>query len=301
MMIKKLVGVLFVSFSLLFSLVSFADAAGTPEKTMSAEDFLASLHFQKGKIDLPGGIASLNLPDNFRYLNPQDTERILVQAWGNPPGNTTLGMIFPAEVSPLSADGWGVIITYDEDGHVDDADADSIKYDELLKDMQKDMQEANEERKKQGYDALTLVGWAENPHYDKATHKMYWAKELASDKTVQHSLNYNIRVLGRKGVLVLNAVAGMNQIADIKTEMQKVVAFTDFNQGNGYGDFDSKTDKLAGYGLAALVAGGVAAKLGFFAKAFALLLAFKKALILAVVAMFAGVKKLLGLNKKDGA
>ena len=298
-MIKKVLEILFFTFIISLPFLALAEETTAPASSMSADEFLATLKFQSGKIELPGGIASLNLPETFRYLNPEDSERVLVEAWGNPPGNKTLGMIFPADVSPLTQDGWGVVITYDEDGHVDDSDADSIKYDELLANMQKQMQEANEERKKQGYDGLSLVGWAEKPSYDKANHKLYWAKELASERASQHTLNYNIRVLGRKGVLVLNAVAGMNQISSIKTEMQKIMAFTDFNPGHTYTDFASQTDKIAGSGLAALVAGGVAAKFGFFAKIFALLLAFKKVVILGVIAIVAGIKQFLGMKKKD--
>jgi len=293
-----------VSFFISLALLCFSapviavDAA--PETRMTAEQFLAKLKFQQGKINLPGGIATLDLPTTFQYLDPADSERILVEAWGNPPGNKTLGMIFPVGVSPLSENGWGVVITYQEDGHVKDDDADKIKYDELLKDMQEAMKEANEQRVKQGYKAMNLVGWAETPHYDKSSHKFYWAKEYASDNHKgQNSLNYNIRVLGRKGVLVLNAVAGMKQIDEIKTEMRNVVAFTDFTSGNGYNDFNSGTDKVAEYGLAALVAGGVAAKLGLFGKLFAFLLLFKKFVLIGVVAVGAGVYKLLGLRKKE--
>ena len=81
---------------------------------------MASLKFQQGKITLPGGIATLDLPATFRYLDPADSARILVDAWGNPPGSKTLGMIFPADISPLAENGWGVVITYDEEGHIKD-------------------------------------------------------------------------------------------------------------------------------------------------------------------------------------
>lgn len=277
---------------------AFAEvAAPAAEKGMSAEEFLASLHFKSGKIDLPNGIATLNLPETFSYLDPADSEKVLVDAWGNPPSDASLGMIFPAGTSPLDKDAWGVVITYDEDGHVKDNDADSINYNDLLKNMQKGEKEANAERKKQGYSALNLVGWAEKPSYDKATHKLYWAKELAVEGATEHTLNYNVRILGRKGVLVLNAIAGNSQLATVKTEMQKVIALSDFKAGNSYGDFDSGTDKTAEYGIAALVAGGVAAKLGLFGKLFALILAFKKVLILAAIGFFAGIKKFFGVGK----
>ena len=296
-MFKKIQAITLFCFAFgVMTMVSAADEADT--KKMTEQEFVASLKFQQGKITLPGSIAVLDLPASFRYLGPDDAEKILVQGWGNPPGLKSLGMIFPADVSPLSPESWGVIVTFDKDGHVKDDDADSIKYDELLKTMQESITASNEERVKQGYQAMTLVGWAEKPSYDKSAHKLYWAKEIKSGNEAQHSLNYNIRVLGRDGVLVLNAVAGMNQIAQIKTEMQHVVAFSEFSEGNRYADFDSKTDKVAEYGIAALVAGGIAAKLGFFGKIFAFLLLFKKFILIGLALLGGGVAKLFGRKAK---
>ncbi|MCC2957194.1 DUF2167 domain-containing protein [Massilia sp. IC2-477] len=272
----------------------------------TAEQFLASLSFQQGRITLPGGIATLDLPPAFRYLAPGDSARLLEQGWGNPPGAGTLGMIVPAGVSPLSEQGWGVVITYEKDGHVKDDDADSIDYDELLTEIKDGIAEGNKERKEQGYPAMTLVGWAEKPHYDKGQHKLYWAKELRTEGAQANGLNYNIRVLGREGVLVLNAVASLSQLDQIRTEMQQVTAFTNFNAGHRYADFNASTDKVAEYGIAALVAGGVAAKLGFFGKLLALLVAFKKLIILGVAALASVLWKFLrrekpapGLRKVD--
>lgn len=263
-----------------------AQEAATPK--MDKEQFLASLQFQQGTISLPGQIATLQLPANFRYLPPADAARLLA-AWGNPPGATTLGMIVPTAPSVLGDGGWAVVVTYDKDGHIKDDDADSINYDNLLKDMQAATADGNAQRKKDGYAGMTLQGWAERPSYDKATHKMYWAKQLHFDDAAQDTLNYNVRVLGREGVLVLNAVADAGQISQIKQDMQTVTGFTEFSAGNRYTDFDTNTDKVAEYGLAALVAGGAAAKLGLFGKLFALLLAFKKLIFIGVAALGATV------------
>lgn len=281
-MFKQLLAVMCLSFAGLMASAHAADKPAAPE--MTEEQFLAQLKFQRGKITLPGGIATLDLPANFRYLSPADAERVLVDAWGNPPGFESLGMIVPAATSVLERDSWGVIVTYEKEGHIKDDDADSIKYDELLKEMQASVLEGNKERKEQGYPGIHLMGWAEKPSYAKDTHKLYWAKDLMADGGA-HSLNYNVRVLGREGVLNLNAIASMGQIEAIKKEMRQVTAFTDFTPGNRYADFDSKTDKVAEYGLAALVAGGVASKLGLFGKLIALLLAFKKVLL---VLLFGG-------------
>lgn len=273
------------SLSLSLSLFLFA-IGGTPAAfavdVPDAAAFEAALTYQQGTIALSNGLATLKLPANFRYLDPADTEKVLVQGWGNPPGNKTLGMIVPAGVGVLGEEGWGVVVTYEADGHVADSDADSIRYDQLLKDMQASMEQDNAERKKQGYAPMRLVGWADMPRYDKASHKLYWAKEFKTEGASENSLNYNIRVLGRQGVLVLNAVASMRQISEIRREMRAVTAFSDFAAGHRYADFDGRIDRSADYGLAALVAGGAAAKLGLFGKLFALLLAFKKVILLAV-------------------
>ncbi|MFP5391034.1 MAG: DUF2167 domain-containing protein [Gammaproteobacteria bacterium] len=282
-----------------FAADSAADSAASQQDEAAA--LMASFKPQQGRVTLPGNIATLNLPASFRYLNPKDSARLLTEGWGNPPGGETLGMIIPADVSPLSAEGWGVVITYDKDGHVKDDDASSIKYDELLKDMQENTASHNDERKKAGYPAMTLVGWAEPPRYDAGTHKLYWAQHLHSEGSKEDSLNYNIRVLGREGVLILNAVAGMDQIAGVKEEMKKVTAFTDFTDGNRYADFNSSTDKVAEYGIAALIAGGAAAKLGLFGKLFAVLLAFKKVLFLAGAALVSFFWKLVGRKKEENA
>ncbi|MGO0633338.1 DUF2167 domain-containing protein [Pseudomonas sp. SAR267] len=270
-----------------------ASAPTTSEQPQqTAEQWLATLKPQHGNITLPSGIASLQLNNEFYYLSPADTERLLTEGWGNPPGFKTLGMIIPTAVNPLADNGWGVIISYKNDGHISDDDAAKIDYAELLEQMKAEDEEDNKERRKQGYAGLTLLGWAEPPSYDQATHKMYWARELKAEDADQTTLNYSIRVLGREGVLELNAVAAMADLQTIKHETPKILAFTNFTDGNRYADYDAKTDKLAPYGLAALVAGGIAAKAGLFAKIGVALLAFKKFIVLGLLAIAGFFRKL---------
>lgn len=273
------------------------------EKELSAEEaamaeFESQLEYKRGRVVLPGNIATLDVPENFRYLSPEHADKILVEAWGNPPGTKTLGMLFPSDVSPLAEEGWGVVITYTEDGHVDDSDAGGIDYEEMLKQMKEDTAENNKERVKQGYQPLTLHGWAAAPHYDATAHKLYWARELSVAGAPQHTLNYDVRMLGRKGVLSFNAIAGMSRLGDIEESMKQVMVFSDFNAGQRYADFDSKTDDLAAYGIGALVAGKVAAKVGLFKLILGAILAAKKLVIVAVIAVGGVIARLLG-RKKD--
>jgi uncharacterized membrane-anchored protein len=269
------------------------------EAQKKAQQLLDSLKPQHGTIKLPNDVATLQLSDDFYYLAPGDAGRLLSEGWGNPPNQTTLGMVMPAKLNPLSDQGWGVIVTYDEDGHISDDDAAKIDYAELLKKMQSEQEDDNEQRKKDGYPPLHLAGWAEPPHYDAQSHKLYWALQLKEDGG--SSLNYRIRVLGRKGVLAMNAVASMSDLAKVKEEMPKVLAFTNFSDGNRYTDFNASTDKVAAYGLTALVAGGIAAKAGLFAKLGFLLLAAKKFIVIGLVAAAGFVRKLFGMKPKNKA
>jgi len=260
----------------------------------------ARLHYQTGQVKLRGGLATLELPAEFRYLDPRETD-LVIRAWGNPPNNETLGMIVPAGAGVFQPESWAVVITYDEDGFVKDDDAATVNYDDLLGKMQRALRGENDERRRQGYPEIELVGWAEPPRYDSAAHKLYWAKDLRFGTEGVHTLNYNIRVLGRRGVLVLNAVASMDQLAAVRRDMTKVIAFVDFAEGNRYADFVPGTDKVAEYGIAALIAGSIAAKAGFFKLLLAGILALKKLIVVALVAIAAFFRRLFGKKKEAPA
>lgn len=243
------------------------------------------LRYQTGDIVLPNKVATLHLNADYRYLDPKETEKLLI-AWGNPPDAVkgTEGAVVPTALDPFEQGGWAVVLSYIDDGHVDDSDARKIDYGELMADMKKSTRERNEEREKAGYGRVELVGWATEPRYDAATHKMYWAKELDFGGG-EHTLNYDVRVLGREGVLSMNAVAGMQQLTSIQRDMTALQGLANFNEGYRYEEYNKSTDRLAAYGLGALVAGGVAAKMGLLAKLAAILIAAKKLIIAGVIAI----------------
>ena len=283
-----------VTLLIALSVSTTALAQEHPKSREEAEALVATMKFQQGQIVLKNGLATLNVPEGFRYLNGADATKVIVNLWGNPPGEQPLGLLMP-DTSPLSRDAWAVIITYSEDGYVKDNDAAKIDYNSLLSQMQKSIHEANSERTKKGYPTMELIGWAEPPRYDSATHKLYWAKELKFGNAAGNTLNYNIRMLGRRGVLVLNAVASMDQLSQIEQKTPEILSAIDFNQGHRYADFNPASgDKIATYGIAALVAGGVAAKLGFFKLLWVGILAAKKFIIIGALAVAAWFRKLFG-------
>jgi uncharacterized membrane-anchored protein len=273
--------------------VAQADTNALPPQVVT---LLKGLKYRQGEIDLHGGLAKLSVPTNFNYLGPDDAETVIVKLWGNPPSDVKpLGLLIPTGMTPVSSNCWVVTIDYSEDGYVKDDDAGKINYDDLLKKMQKGVAAANGERKKEGYPMVELLGWAAPPRYDSATHKLYWAKKLKFEDANGETLNYNIRMLGRKGVLELNAIASVGQFAEIDSQTPQILGMVDFKEGSRYADFDPKVDKVAKYGITALVAGGAlaaAAKLGLLKGLWVFILAAKKFIIIGAIAVAAFFKKL---------
>jgi uncharacterized membrane-anchored protein len=194
----------------------------------------------------------------------------------------------------LDDSSYAINITYEEMGFVDDDDADDIDYDELLESMQDDLAEENDQRIEMGYDPIQLIGWASKPYYDASTKKLHWAKELKFGEAELHTLNYNVRMLGRKGVLEMNFVASMDLLDQVKADIPAIMPAVDFQQGMRYMDFDPDIDEVAAVGIGGLIAGKVLAKAGIFA----LLAKFGKVIIAAVIGFFALLRKRIFGGKK---
>lgn len=196
----------------------------------------------------------------------------------------------------LADDSWGVVITHASDGHVSDDDADDVDYDEVLTSLREDARRNSEERVRQHLPGCSLVGWAERPHYDRATHILYWARDLDFHGPT-HTLNYSMRFLGRTGVLEMNAVAPLPQLPTMRTQMESLRRQVAFREGSRYSDFVPSTDRVAAYGIGALIAGKVLAKAGLFKLLVGFLIAGKKLVAGALVAGVAAVKSLF--NRKS--
>lgn len=281
----------------LFCLSGLVLAQATGDEEAKAKALLDSLQYKTGAVAITEAKAHLDLKSGYRYLPQKDARRVLEEFWGNPPDETVLGLIVP-DKDPLGTEhSWAVVVTYNNEGYVSDEDASEIDYADLLKDMKAGTKESNEYRKSEGYQEIELVGWAKPPLYDASSKRMYWAKELAFAGSRENSLNYDIRVLGRQGYLSLEAVASIKDLNRVDEGMKQILPMAQFDVGNTYADYNPSTDKLAAYGLAALVGGGVAAKAGLFAKLGALLLAGKKFIIIIFIAIGAFLKKIFG--KKD--
>lgn len=288
-MLKKLALAALVAAALSLALPSFAQA---PDAAAQLKGFIDSLKFRSGDIAVPEAEATFHLGTQYRYLDKADARRVLEELWGNPPDDSILGMVVPTATPLDSEKSWAVVVTFSDEGYVSDEDAAKTDYDALLAELKEATDAENTARKEAGYESVNLVGWAVPPRYDAASKKLYWAKEIAFQGGEQHTLNYDVRVLGRRGFLSLNAIAGMSELSAVQSGMQQLLPSTEFNAGARYADYDSSTDKAAGYGIAALIGGGIAAKTGLLAKLGALLIAGKKLIIFLFIGLIALVGKL---------
>jgi uncharacterized membrane-anchored protein len=273
-MLKKLTLVFLTAFFLIGRLS--AQAIDSTELKIQAIE--QSLTYQSGTINLGSGHAKITVPDGFQFLDKEQSKYVLTDLWGNPPDESVLGMLVPATGGVLGDKSWAFIVSYEEIGFVDDEDAEDFDYDELLEQMKKETSEANPDRIKDGYEAIQLIGWASVPHYDKENKTLHWAKEFKFGNSTFNTLNYDIRFLGRKGVITLNAVATMDELGIVKSNISKITQSIEFDNGFHFSDFDPDVDEVAGWTVGGLVAGKILAKVGFFG----LLLKFWKLIFVAV-------------------
>ncbi len=273
------------------------DSLGDELKELTYADSLEkTFKYQHGTIPLSNGIGSIKIPDGFKYLDKANAEKVLYDLWKNPrEDNGTLGFIMPENTGILTDSSFIFNIEYDDIGYVKDDDADKINYNDLLDEIKKDEKEGNPQRVAAGYKPVYIIGWAVTPFYDKERKILHWAKELKFGTDSILTLNYNVRILGRKGVLVLNAIATMDQLKNVQANLPKVMDIVSFGDGNKYKDFDPGIDKVAAWTIGGLVAGKILAKVGFLA----VILKFWKVGMIALAGGFTAMrKKIAGLFKR---
>ena len=232
---------------------------------MFADSLEADLNYQTGTVELSNGIGSITVPEGFGFLDAGQAQYVLTELWGNPADSTTLGMIVPQQHGVTRDNSWAFIVSYDEIGFVKDDDAEDIDYEELLVGMKEDMSAGNQARVAAGYDSISLIGWASSPFYDKDKKVLHWAKEVKFGDVDYNTLNYNIRILGRKGVVILNAVSSMDQLAEVQTHIDPILSSFTYAEGSQYDDFNPDIDEVAAWTIGGLVAGKLLAKAGILA------------------------------------
>ena len=276
--------------------------AADPKAEMDAAMQAANTAMIKGPADVAVvGQTTLKLPANFGYI-PAKESRQLLSAMGNSPSDETQGLIIATDAQNTD---WFMVVSYTAAGYIKDDDAKTWNADELLTSLREGTEEMNKERKTRGIPEMEIVGWVEKPQYDAASQRLVWS--LASHDKGQASgadngINYNTLVLGREGYVSMNLVTDMKAIETLKPVAKNMLAAMTFDTGKRYADFNASTDKVAEYGLAALVAGVAAKKLGLLALIGVFLAKFAK-IIIAAVAVGGGAlgKKWWNSRKRNQA
>ena len=207
---------------------------------------------------MEGGLgeeATIDVPRGFAYADKQAAHDLLEDG-GNPTNGQELAIVAPNHFD------WFVVFEFDKCGYVKDDDKDSLDADALLKAISKGTESANKHRRKMGVPEMHITGWHMKPTYNPKTNNLEWA--ILGESGGEEIVNYNVRLLGRRGVMEAALVAAPSQMRGVLPQFRKLLSTFEYKKGKSYGDF-VKGDKIAKYGLAALIAGGglaVAAKTG---------------------------------------
>ena len=196
-----------------------------------------------------------------------------------------------------------LLASVDPSLRVKDEEGKDIDAGSLLKGMKEATEEDNKERREKGIDPFRVSRWIEAPHYDKAARHLVWSIELetldAKGAVKGKNLNYNTYALGRGGFIELNLVTDIATVEKDKAHVRQLLSNLHFKPGKRYEDFNASTDKVAAFGLLALIGGVAAKKLGLLALAGVFLVKFAKVIIAACLGGFAVFRKFFRKTDND--
>jgi uncharacterized membrane-anchored protein len=220
-----------------------------------------------------------------------------MQLMGNRVDDRFIGLVFPLSEETS----YFVSLEYEESGYIEDDEAADWDADGLLQGLKDGTEAANAERRRRGFDALTVTRWIEPPSYDVAAHRLVWSAEaVVKDRPdPDPTINYNTYVLGREGYLSANLITTASTVAEDRRTAMPLLQAVSFNDGQRYQDFNSSTDKIAAYGLTALIGGVAAKKLGLIAVATAFFVKFAKIIVVGLAAL-GGTLKAFFSRRKTG-
>lgn len=276
----------------LFAVPAFAQPAPAPAEPEAAapegagepEPLPPGMTEGPAKVKL-GSNAELNVAAGDIFGDAATAKRLLEQG-GNLISGREMGILLGQEAT--------VIFEFDEVGYVKDDDKDQLDADKMLTSLREGQEAANEELKKLGRPELELPGWQVKPHYDEKSHNLEWAPLVRNKSSGKETVNYNVRILGRRGVTEAVLLVSPDKFeAQLPWFRSALGGFT-YVQGEDYASF-RQGDRIAEYGLAALVTGGVvaaAAKSGLLGRLW-------KFIVLGIAGLGAFLKKLFGGGDKQ--
>ena len=236
----------------------------------------------------------LDLPEGFGFV-PKAVATTLMQLMGNQVDDRFVGLVFPL----TEEQNYLVSLDYEASGYIEDDEAAEWDADALLQGLKDGTEAANAERRRLGFEALTVTRWVEPPAYDATVHRLVWSAEAVVKERPDPdpTINYNTYVLGREGYFSANLITSASTVADDRRTAAPLLSAVSFSDGKRYQDFDSSTDKIAAYGLTALIGGVAAKKLGLIAVITAFVVKFSKVIILGAIGFAAAVRTFFAKRK----
>jgi uncharacterized membrane-anchored protein len=257
-----------------------------------SEELFARIQWEEGPDTAQLGAESrVAVPENCQFTGKNGVRDFMFATENSPSGNE-LGMLLCS--ASEDSQPWFVVFSFDDSGYVKDDDAGDLDADAILESLQEGTKQDNEQRKSRGWGTMTLSGWVRPPYYDQRTNNLTWATNIVDDATRDASVNHSVRLLGRGGVMHVDLVVDPSQMAATVPEFDRIVATHAFVPGKKYSEW-REGDKMAAYGVTALVGGGavaVAAKSGLLGK-------LMKFIVVAVVGLGAWLRSLFSGKKRD--
>ena len=216
---------------------------------------------RSGKFKI-GDNSEIEIPDGLQITNGTGANKVL-RLFGNLPTND-LALIGTPDLS------WWATFKFVGEGFVKDDDKDKINADELLEARRENLDQENAERKKMGLEELSINGWAVPPYYNEQSKALEFGLRVGrkGDPSAGESVNYNTKILGRRGWMDVDLVCGPEELESSLAALRSALKGFTYTSGETYAEY-KKGDKVSEYGVAALLGAGtlaVAAKTGLLAK-----------------------------------
>lgn len=271
-----------VCLAVLCSMTIVAALAWAQEQQVQQEQPKIKIDWQQGPtVGKLGSIAEIQIPKGYKFAGKDGAAKLL-ELTHNLVSGDELGVIV-AEDSD-----WFMIFEFDESGYVKDDEGDKLDSEAILKSITKNTDEANAERAKRGWKPIHVTGWKTPPYYDAKTHNLTWASLVRGEEPKDEgAVNHSVRILGRRGTMNIDLVASPDEYAASTGQFGSLMSGFHYTASNRYSDF-VQGDKMAEYGLTALIVGGgaaVALKTGLLAKLW-------KFIVIGIMAIAGAIKKL---------
>lgn len=247
---------------------------------------LNSLDWKEGPTTAKvGHVARQEVDSGYKFLEAADARKFK-ELGRNPSSSSDVGVIVSGN--------WWACYSYDDIGYVSDDEKGSLDSEAILTSLKEGTKEGNAERRRRGWPELTILGWAQEPHYDESTHNLEWATKISSSDSDGICVNYNTRILGREGVMSVTLVCEPDELSSALPEFKHALRGFSYNAGKRYAEY-RKGDRAAEIGLSALILGGAgaaAAKTGAFKWLW-------KGIVVVVIAIGGFLKKIFGGGRKE--